>query len=54
MTFVHDLNNDSAEFVVLDAQDFSRGYVAQVKYQRGYPSDSMATGSATKVWLLES
>ena len=37
MTFVHDLNNDSAEFVVMDAQDFSRGYVAQVKIPRRIP-----------------
>lgn len=37
MTFVHDLNNDSAEFVVIDAQNFSRGYVAQVKLPRRIP-----------------
>jgi len=37
MTFVHDLNNDSAEFVVMDAQDFSRGYVAQVKIPKRIP-----------------
>jgi len=37
MTFVHDLNNDSAEFVVIDAQNFSRGYVAQVKVPRRIP-----------------
>ena len=30
ITFVHDLPKGTAEFVVLDAQDFDRGYVAQV------------------------
>ena len=30
MTFVHDLAKDSAELAVWDAQDFDRGYVAQV------------------------
>lgn len=30
MTMVHDLHRDSAELAVWDAQDFARGYVAQV------------------------
>ena len=37
VTFVHDGNNDSAEFVVIDAQDFARGYVAQVKLPQRVP-----------------
>ena len=37
VTFVHDGNNDSAEFVVMDAQDFARGYVAQVKLPQRIP-----------------
>ncbi|MGA0237983.1 MAG: carotenoid oxygenase family protein [Acidimicrobiales bacterium] len=37
VTFVHDGNDGSAEFAVLDAQDFSRGYVAQVKLPQRVP-----------------
>ncbi len=38
VTYVHDLNTDSAEFVVVDAQDFSRtDYVAQVKLPQRIP-----------------
>ncbi|MFM7093895.1 MAG: carotenoid oxygenase family protein [Actinomycetota bacterium] len=37
LTFVHDGNTDSAEFVVLDAQDLSRGYVARVKLPQRVP-----------------
>lgn len=37
MTFVHDLNTESAELVVLDAQDFDRGYVAQVELPQRVP-----------------
>lgn len=37
VTFVHDGNDDSAEFAVLDAQDLSRGYVAQVKLPQRVP-----------------
>ena len=37
MTFVHDLNTDSAELAVLDAQDFDRGYVARVELPQRVP-----------------
>ncbi len=37
VTFVHDLAADSAEFVVLDAQDFDRGYVARVPLPQRIP-----------------
>jgi carotenoid cleavage dioxygenase len=37
VTFVHDGNDDSAEFAVLDAQDFARGYVARVKLPQRVP-----------------
>jgi carotenoid cleavage dioxygenase len=37
VTFVHDGNDNSAEFVVIDAQDFSRGYVARVKLPQRVP-----------------
>jgi len=37
MTFVHDGNDDSAEFVVIDAQDFDRGYVARVRLPQRVP-----------------
>jgi len=37
VTFVHDGNTDSAEFAVLDARDFGRGYVAQVKLPQRIP-----------------
>lgn len=37
VTFVHDGTDDSAEFVVLDAQDFDRGYVARVKLPQRVP-----------------
>ncbi len=37
MTFVHDLPQGRAEFVVLDAQDFGRGYVARVPLPQRVP-----------------
>ncbi len=37
VTFVHDLAAGTAEFVVLDAQDFDRGYVAQVPLPQRVP-----------------
>jgi carotenoid cleavage dioxygenase len=37
VTFVHDANDASAEFVVLDAQDFDRGYVARVPLPQRVP-----------------
>ncbi len=37
VTFVHDLGQGSAELAVLDAQDFDRGYVAQVKLPQRIP-----------------
>ena len=37
VTFVHDGNDDSAEFVVLDAQNFDRGYVARVRLPQRVP-----------------
>jgi 8'-apo-carotenoid 13,14-cleaving dioxygenase len=37
VTIVHDANNDGAELVVLDAQDFDRGYVAQVPLPQRVP-----------------
>jgi 8'-apo-carotenoid 13,14-cleaving dioxygenase len=37
VTYVHDLAKGSAEFVVLDAQDFDRGYVAQVHLPQRVP-----------------
>ncbi|HUF99744.1 MAG TPA: carotenoid oxygenase family protein [Ilumatobacter sp.] len=37
VTFVHDLGTQSTEFVVLDAQDFNRGYVAQVPLPQRVP-----------------
>jgi carotenoid cleavage dioxygenase len=37
VTFVHDLGKETAEFVVLDAQDFGRGYVAQVPLPQRVP-----------------
>jgi carotenoid cleavage dioxygenase len=37
VTFVHDGNTNSAEFVVIDAQDFARGYVARVKLPQRVP-----------------
>ena len=37
VTLVHDANDASAEFVVIDAQDFGRGYVAQVKLPQRVP-----------------
>jgi carotenoid cleavage dioxygenase len=37
ITFVHDLAAGSAEFVVLDAQDFERGYVARVPLPQRVP-----------------
>ncbi len=37
MTFVHDLANDTAELVVLDAQDFSRPEVARVLLPQRVP-----------------
>jgi carotenoid cleavage dioxygenase len=37
VTFVHDLNEDAAELVVLDAQDFARGEVARVQLPKRIP-----------------
>ena len=37
MTFVHDQGKDAAEFVVMDAEDFERGYVARVKLPQRIP-----------------
>ncbi|MGH1488525.1 MAG: carotenoid oxygenase family protein [Acidimicrobiales bacterium] len=37
LCFVHDLARASAEFVVMDAQDFGRGYVAQVQLPQRIP-----------------
>jgi carotenoid cleavage dioxygenase len=37
VTFVHDGNDHSAEFVVMDARDFARGYVARVKLPQRVP-----------------
>jgi len=37
VTYVHDLAAGSAEFVVLDAQDFGRGYVARVPLPQRVP-----------------
>ena len=37
MTFVHDANTSGAELVILDAQDFGRGYVAQVQLPQRVP-----------------
>jgi len=37
MTFVHDVPNDKAELVVLDAQDFDRGAVARVLLPQRIP-----------------
>lgn len=37
MTYVYDENTNSSDFVIIDAQDFSRGYVAQVKLPRRIP-----------------
>ncbi len=37
LSIVHDLNTDGAELVVLDAQDFGRGYVAQVTLPQRVP-----------------
>ena len=37
VTFVHDGNDESAEFAVLDARDFDRGYVARVKLPQRVP-----------------
>lgn len=37
VTFVHDGNDDSAEFAVIDARDFTRGYVARVKLPQRVP-----------------
>ena len=37
MTFVHDDNNASTDFVVIDAQDFARGYVAQIALPQRVP-----------------
>lgn len=37
LTFVHDLRARSAEFVVIDAADFARGYVARVKLPQRIP-----------------
>jgi carotenoid cleavage dioxygenase-like enzyme len=37
MTFVHDDNTGGAELAVWDAQDFARGYVAQVPLPQRVP-----------------
>jgi len=37
LTYVHDTNDDSSEFVVLDAQDLARGYVARVPLPQRVP-----------------
>ena len=37
VTYVHDLGTDSAEFVVMDAEDLGRGYVAQVPIPQRIP-----------------
>ncbi|MGI9616201.1 MAG: carotenoid oxygenase family protein [Acidimicrobiales bacterium] len=37
VTLVHDLGEESAELVVIDAQDFDRGYVAQVPLPQRVP-----------------
>ena len=37
MTFVHDLRHETAELVVIDAQDFARGYVARVQLPQRVP-----------------
>ena len=37
VTFVHDGNDDSTDFVVIDAQDFARGYVARVRLPQRVP-----------------
>lgn len=37
MTFVHDVPNETAELVVMDAQDLGRGYVAQVQLPQRVP-----------------
>jgi carotenoid cleavage dioxygenase len=37
VTFVHDANDNGAEFVVIDAQDFARGYVARVRLPQRVP-----------------
>ncbi len=37
ITFVHDGNDNSAEFVIIDARDFARGYVARVKLPQRVP-----------------
>ncbi len=37
VTYVHDLGTGSAEFVVIDAQDFERGYVASVELPQRVP-----------------
>ena len=37
LTFVHDLKNESTEFVVMDAADFERGYVAKVALPQRVP-----------------
>ena len=37
ITYVHDLSQRSAEFVVMDAQDFGRGYLARVALPQRVP-----------------
>ena len=37
VTYVHDLAAGTAEFVVIDAQDFGRGYVARVLLPQRVP-----------------
>jgi len=53
LTFVHDVANDTAELVVLDAQDFDRGYVAKVKLPQripyGFHGNWVSDGAAVPV-----
>jgi len=37
LTLVHDLGTDSTDFVVIDAQDFNRGYIAKVRLPQRVP-----------------
>jgi carotenoid cleavage dioxygenase len=37
LTLVHDIGRESTDFVVLDAQDFDRGYVARVELPQRVP-----------------
>jgi carotenoid cleavage dioxygenase len=37
MTFVHDLGMQTTEFVIMDAQDFDRDYIARIKLPQRVP-----------------